>query len=170
MSRGWVFWVAIFLIAGGLFYIIHSGSKQDKQEPSIYYFYRSTCPNCIATEPFIDYLEKEYGVEINRYEVRDPQWRWLVDYYNITAVPTLIIQYPVDDTVKEWRFVNRLNVPKAEYIIANLTGKPEPKKPYNINMTQLDPMTCAVCHAQRQLPPPSTYSCTSCCHRGGSGE
>ena len=143
---------------------------------SVLYFYHPRCPNCIAVAPYVSYLAERYGVNITRYDVSTSSGARAAAELNVTAVPTLIIL----EGEREERFVGRLAVTRAEYRIAELVGAPEPERPFNASV-ELDPMLCLRCHSptpeQRRLippqvlrrlnatlPPPSTYSCSYCCH------
>ncbi len=166
MNSGMLPIVGLLLLFAGC---ISSTTEGDGYILDVYYFYHPKCPNCIATAPYISYLEEKYNLDIRQIDVSKVSNRELVEVWNITAVPTLIIITSRGDSSEEYRYVGRIDVPKAEPLIARLMGMPAPEKPYNINISELDPMQCLACHAQRQLPPPSTYSCTACCHTPSNG-
>ena len=150
-----------------------------RHEFTLLYFYHPRCPNCVAVAPYINYLTEKYGVNITRYDISTPSGINASKAFNVTAVPTLII---IEDGHLE-RFVGRLAVTRAEYRIAELVGAPLPKRPFNTTI-ELDPMQCLACHEPTEeqkalippsvleklnatLPPPSTYSCSYCCHLSG---
>ena len=176
LGAGFIIFLGILILFSGCTNPLNNSVKNNNVE-SIQYFYLPTCPNCIATEPFISYLEKKYDVKINHINVGNSSNRKIAKHYNITGVPTLIIK----SGGKYYRYVGRLDVPRAEYLIANLTNQPAPERPFNANY-KLDTMQCLQCHQPTEqqkkllppyvlerlnttLPPPSTYSCTSCCHK-----
>lgn len=161
--------------------VLISSGCTSQEEVEMLYFYSPSCPNCIAVAPFIDYIEEEYSVDINHYDASKQVNRQSFERYNVTAVPTLIVLDGV-----EQRFVGRYEVVEAEYLIAEMTGAKPPQHPFNTTL-QTDPAYCLKCHKPTEeqkellhellppqeleslnttLPPPSTYSCSYCCHRG----
>ena len=147
---------------------IHQAAAAKPLLFKVKYFYSPTCPNCIAVKPFIEYLQTRYGVQIEWIDVTNHSEavEEEVEAWNITAVPTLLVLTVEGDRVGGYYYVGRIGVLDAEPFLAELMGMPPPERPYNINETRLDPMTCLQCHAQRNLSMPSTYSCDACCHKG----
>lgn len=147
-----------------------------QKEIKIDYFYYPTCPNCIACSPFIDYLQVQYNISIDKHNVHEEKEQPLAQKFNVTGVPMLVINFKSDRT---YTFVGATKVPESEYIIANLTNSPQPERPFNTSYV-LDARTCVNCHQPTEeqklinpelernqaLPPPSTYSCNYCCHEG----
>jgi len=148
--------ILVVLVAGCL-----SGQAKDR----VLYFYDPACPNCAAVEPFISYLEQKYGVKVRKINLDDPANAYLADKWHVDAVPTLII---LTDNGTALRYVGRVAVVEAEGEVAKIAGMPPPERPYNIQQQPIDPMSCLLCHAKRNISPPSTYSCSSCCHGGSS--
>jgi hypothetical protein len=142
-----------------IFLIFLSGCLTSQQaEPlKLYIFMDKRCPNCQVAEPFIGYLIEKYDIGGTTFLLWTDKEDHLAlfKYYNITAVPTALLFY--EDGVK--KYIGRTVMPELEVDIARIKGMPLPERPADIQLTY-DIGTCKECHQE----PPTTYSCSSCCH------
>ncbi len=134
-------------------------------EIKVIYFYIPTCPNCQAVKPYMAYLESKYPqVTFYKYNVKENEGIREFDYYRKKfdnkrgGVPFAI--FVGKDTEKA--FLGRTDVLNLEKSIAEELNLPLPNQTYEIPPTRVG--NCIDCHQKRDIPPPSTYSCETCCH------
>lgn len=92
--------------------------KGDK--PVFVIFYATWCPHCQKMLPIINRLESHKELILVKYDIDDPQSKRLVDYYQIQAVPLMMI-YRSGEQLWRWngeieeqellQTINRLLVP-----------------------------------------------------------
>lgn len=131
----------------------------------IYYFYHPKCPNCQAVEPLIEYLlnNTEINFEMcnvqyfNNCSVMSRQLAYsLKEKTGFFGTPTAIIQ----EDGKFKVFVGKYQMLDMVGYLRNYTDIPEiPLKEEKMNVEE-----CFNCHEKRNLKPPSTMTCSYCCH------
>ena len=131
----------------------------------VYYFYHPRCPNCIAVEPLINYLLN--NTEIN-FEMCN------VEFFNncsnmskqlafsvkkktgFFGTPTAVVQENKNFRV----FVGKYQVIEMVDYLRNYTYIPE----IPLKDTEMPVEECLSCHEMRNIDPPSTMTCSYCCH------
>ncbi len=131
----------------------------------VYYFYHPRCPNCQAVEPMIDYLLNNTDIDFDMCNVE-----YFSNCSNISkqlalsikektgffGTPTAVVQE--NDTFRV--FIGKYQVMDMVGYLKNYTYIPEiPLKNTNMSVEE-----CLRCHEERKLKPPSTMTCSYCCH------
>ncbi len=157
--------IGIALVAGMLAYYFLWHERQ----VDLVYFYDPRCPNCRAVEPYISLLEKELkkkDIHFERCSVPD------VDTCSVKArfilytiypkgnirIPTVGVKHSKNISV----FIGRLDVIKVGSYLNKNFGVPEVKA--QLQDVNYPVEECLKCHQERNIKPPSTYTCTYCCH------
>jgi len=83
-----LFVVALF-VPGDSWSLIKNGEVVRKTGITVYFFYGQGCPHCARVEPFIDEMEKAYGLNVRRFEVYGNRSNMLLlqDYFERYGVP-----------------------------------------------------------------------------------
>ncbi len=170
-----------------------SGNKEYKEETSensfgkmavpnitLYYFYSPTCPNCIAIEPYMEYMINKSMLKyvlcnVKEFENCSKDSKKIgrvvaVELYKKTGVlsiptPTLVILEGKNATV----FLGRDQVSHMDKYLY---------EKYNLTTFFIKfgdkvykPSDCIDCHVSKGLGEPSSFTCSACCHRiGAEGE
>ncbi|MBN2238636.1 MAG: DoxX family membrane protein, partial [Dehalococcoidales bacterium] len=90
---------------------------QDGVEPTLMYFYNEDCANCQEQQPIIDNLEAEYGSRFNLLRIDSSVNRDILETYNITRVPTMLVVTGDQLTDVREKFIG---VTGADTLIASL--------------------------------------------------
>lgn len=61
------------------------------EKPVFVIFYATWCPHCRRMLPIIDKLENHKELILLRYDIDDEQNKRLIDYYQVQAVPLMMI-------------------------------------------------------------------------------
>lgn len=69
--------------------------------PVFVMFYATWCPHCRRMQPIVDQLEGLENLIVLRYDIDDPQNKRLIDYYQVQAVPLMMI-YSEGQQVWKW--------------------------------------------------------------------
>lgn len=167
-NRKTVILVIVLIIFAGLIYVMPAKPKIDKSDYSsleVYYFYLETCPSCQAVKPYITYLENKYpNIAFQKYELMQEEGIDKFDYYsekfnNVDrGVPFAVL---ISDK-EERSFLGRIEILELEKTITEKLELPTPAKTYEVPDSMRD--DCNECHLNRNLAPPSTYTCEYCCH------
>lgn len=134
-------------------------------EPVVYYFYHPRCPNCQAVEPLIDYLVNNTSLEFVMCNVEffsncTNESKALAlavkEKTGFFGTPTAVVKTGENYTV----FIGKFEVMEMVKFLGNYSSLPEVK----LNDTSYSVSECIECHEKRGLDPPSTYTCSYCCH------
>ncbi len=136
------------------------------EEVKIYYFYSPTCPNCREVEPFISYLKNSTDVSFVVCNVKnfdscsDESKSVAKSVYKklgFFGVPTAVVEVKGNRTV----FVGKYEVLRLSEFLERMGYKVER---IEIKEKKYDVSECLNCHRERKIPPPSTFTCSYCCH------
>ena len=131
----------------------------------VYYFYHPRCPNCQAVEPPIDYLLNNTEINFEMCNVQHFNYcsgmsrqlaYSLKEKTGFFGTPTAIIQENGKFTV----FIGKYQMVDMVGYLRNYTYIPE----IPLKDTQMNVEECFECHEKRDLEPPSTMTCSYCCH------
>lgn len=141
-------------------------------EMQLFYFYSPECPNCKAVKLFVESLlpelEKKRIVfaEIDVTKNDNPIYRMLAEKIaekigtNFIPIPTAVVRY-------EGRFHTFIGKEEvlalSDFFRLRAGTKALAAK---LKEEPFDKETCISCHKSRNIPLPSTFNCTFCCHRG----
>jgi len=167
----------IFLVVFvGLGVNLFFNSKSIEVEPNnltdikILYFYLPTCPNCQAVKPYMTYLENKYPqITFYKYNLQKNEGAREFNYYRKKfgnrngGVPFAIFV----SKDQEKAFLGRTDVLNLERSITEKLNLPLPNQTYEIPPTKVG--NCIDCHQKKDIPPPSTYTCETCCHSTSAG-
>ncbi len=131
----------------------------------VYYFYHPECPNCQAVEPLIDYLLNSTNISFDVCNVEyfsncsnmSKQLAFSVkEKTGFFGTPTAVVQENKTFRV----FIGKYQVVEMVNYLRNFTYIPDiPLKNTSMSVEQ-----CLSCHEERNLKPPSTMTCSYCCH------
>ncbi len=139
--------------------------KVAAEKPVVYYFYHPRCPNCQAVEPLINYLVNSSNIEFDICNVQffsncTNESRALAlavkDKTGFFGTPTAVVKVGQNYTV----FIGKFEVMEMVKFLGNYSELPEVK----LNESTYSIKECLDCHEERGLDPPSTYTCSYCCH------
>jgi|Deesub1362A_J573_1020465.scaffolds.fasta_scaffold00359_8 thiol-disulfide isomerase/thioredoxin len=167
-----LFLVISFLIAGCSQSSENATDHINKQANfSVYFFYNPGCPWCRMVKPYIQLLKNESKNQTNELRIimcNTGQFKncteraiSIAKKIKLHGIPTAVVVNETNGSIEKVLFgadkvaelgellrMHGYNV-TAHYVVGGL------------NYTVKD---CVNCHAKKGLKPPSTYSCTSCCH------
>ena len=141
-------------------------SIAEKQiELTVYYFYHPQCPNCQAVEPVIDYLLNNTNISFDICNVEhfsncSNMSKQLV--YSVRkktgffGTPTAVVQ----ENGRFKVFIGKYQVVEMVNFLRNFTYIPD----ISLKNTSMGVDQCLSCHEKRGLKPPSTMTCSYCCH------
>jgi len=142
-----------------------------EQKPHVFFYYIPGCPSCETVKPYL-FLMKD--------EVREVEFEFcnvlnhssssstvpsncskesliLLEENSISVIPVVILVNGNEKTILTgWKEVGTLGKELKKL------GIDTPNVVYNQQNYNID--DCLSCHEDRNLQPPSTYSCTYCCH------
>ncbi len=134
----------------------------------IYYYYDPECPNCRAVEPYMEFLSSHVKAEFDFCDLTKPEtcsnmskslFVHAIKSLNISpAVPMAIIKSGNDAKV----LLGRNKIPQLDRVLSEEYGIPSPVFKFGDMEYRLN--DCIQCHKARNLPIPSKYECSSCCH------
>ena len=141
---------------------IHNSSSDN---PKVFFYYIPKCPSCEKIKPYMNLMREEVEdvdfdfCDVSKFSECSNESLKVVEKNDLLGTPTVFLIY--DNTTTS--FVGWKEVSKLGYRLNEL-GIDTPDVIFR-NETH-DLQECIVCHEQRNLPPPSTYTCTYCCHNG----
>ncbi len=134
----------------------------------IYYYYDPKCPNCRAVEPYMEFIASHVRAEFDFCDLTSPDtctniskslFVHAIRSLNISpAVPMVIIKSGDEARV----LLGRDKISILDRILSEEYGLSSPVFRYGDSEYNLS--DCIQCHKARELPIPSKYECTSCCH------
>jgi len=134
----------------------------------VFYYHSPTCPSCTKVKPYMDELKKCEGIEFDFCDVTNfnscsEDSQQLIKNVNPIGVPFVVVQVKEDDEVMDQKtYVGWKNITEVGDYLAKL-GIQIPKICLAGDCRSIQ--ECVNCHNQRGLAPPSTFSCSYCCHR-----
>lgn len=139
--------------------------KVKEKNIRIYYYYSPNCFSCQQVKPYMNLLVSEVKeVEFDLCNVRDiencsARSLMVMKMVELQYIPTAVVK--TDDGI--YVLVGSEEVLRLGELLEKY-GIDTPNAVYK--NVSYDIESCIACHEERGLPPPSTYSCTSCCHMG----
>ncbi len=138
-------------------------STNERTGLTVYFYYRPTCPWCRSVEPYMKLLKKE-GVSVvfcdtTNFSECSQASKKIANESSLAGVPTVVV-------VRHGKIIKKF---EGAYEVAEI-GRFLKKYGYNVttNYTisgvRYTVKDCVKCHVLKGLPPPSSYSCSSCCH------
>ena len=142
--------------------------SNDSYKVEIYYYYDPECPNCIAIAPYMEFIRAHIPAQFDFCDLTEPDTctntsksllALAIRSLNISpAVPMVIVKSEDEARV----LIGRNKISTLDTILSEKYGIPSPIFRYgNVEYRLND---CIQCHKVRNLPIPSRYECTSCCH------
>ncbi len=149
----------------------HASSQPGKQATSktnqiqVFFYYETGCPNCRKIEPYMELLRKELGDKIDFHFCNwDNHTRWsslerkVYAETNPYGFPAVVV---INGNEKKvfigwWAIGENFTKYLEEH------GYRPPKVFYR--NSSYSAAECLNCHARKNIPPPSKYNCTYCCH------
>lgn len=136
---------------------------------SIFYYYHPLCPNCQKIKPYMDLMMNVTEIDacnVGNISACSPEsiemLKFLKSRGKFVGVPTIAVLEGRNVTLLiGWKQALKLGELVEAYGIT-----PSPVT-YNNTYTVQE---CVECHSARGLTPPSTFSCTYCCHTGDQPE
>lgn len=141
--------------------ILEHNSSQNRQTPKVFFYYIPKCPSCEKIKPYMNLMREEVEdvdfdfCDVSKFSECSNESQEIVDENELLGTPTVFLIY--NNTITS--FVGWREVSKLGYRLNEL-GIDTPDVIFN----ESHDLQCIVCHEQRNLPPPSTYTCTYCCH------
>ena len=90
------------------------------EKPVFVMFYADWCPHCRKMMPIVGKLEKKEGLTVLRYDIDDTSKKSLIDYYQVKAVPLMMI-YKSGEQL--WRWNGEISERELFQTVDRLTGK-----------------------------------------------
>lgn len=159
----------ILLLIGIALLIIGCFENQEnspvaREELSIYFYYYPDCPWCRMVKPYIELLDNEtdlYFEFCNTKHINNcsDEAVNVSKKIKLRGVPTLVVKNSTSIIhvyvgAYEVAGVGEFLKSRGYDVTTNFTVK-------GLNYSAKD---CIECHAENRLPPPSTYTCSACCH------
>jgi len=144
---------------------IPAPSESEVSELRIYYYYHPKCPNCQAVEPLIEFLMKNSSLDFDVCNVQffsnctneSKALAFAVkEKTGFFGTPTAVVEVGKNYTV----FVGKYQIMDMVRFVGNFSDLPDVR----LNETSYSVEECLSCHEERGLDPPSTYTCSYCCH------
>ncbi len=146
----------------------------DASTMEIYYFFSPDCPNCNEVQPFINELRPELLKKKVRFiplNTKDSEnWDAIYKYLafkiseklgtDYLPTPTAIIRFKG----RFYTLIGKNEVLQMNDFLHLRAGTRLVKAALRDQKFRIE--ECIGCHEARNLPPPSAYNCTFCCHRG----
>lgn len=140
-------------------------STLNKENPKVYFYYIPKCPSCEKIKPYMNLMREEVRnvdfdfCDVSRFSECSNESIMVADTNELVGTPTVFLIHNNTTTpLVGWKEVSKLG------FRLNELGIDTPDVIYR-NETH-DLQECIICHEERNLPPPSTYTCTYCCHNG----
>lgn len=131
--------------------------------PKVYFYYLPKCPSCEKIKPYMEKMKQEVTgaqfdfCDVSNYSACSNKSLNVADNNDLEGMPTVILVHGNNTTVMlGWKKVGNLSQNLREL------GVESPNVTYKYRTYEIE--DCINCHEQRDLPPPSTYNCTYCCH------
>jgi thiol-disulfide isomerase/thioredoxin len=132
------------------------------QNLKVFFYFLPGCPSCEKIKPYMNLMREEVKeVEFDFCDVSDfpacsKESIEAIDN-NLKGAPTVLLINGENITVLlGWEEISRLGDS------LNKLGIETPTVIYKNETYHVQ--DCVACHYQRSIPPPSTYTCTYCCH------
>lgn len=135
----------------------------ENHEIRVYFYYSPKCPACRMVKPYMNLLkEKVEGVKFDFCNVNDLKncsndSIAVAHRYPFMYIPTVIViaenitkltgSYEV---LKLGKILESYGIKTPEVVFENVS--------YSVD-------ECIKCHEERNIPPPSNFTCDHCCHR-----
>ncbi len=140
-----------------------TSSPTSTPTPKVYFYYLPKCPSCEKIKPYMEKMRQEVvGAEfefcdVSNYTTCSNKSLNVANNSDLEGMPTVILIEGNNTTVMlGWKEVGNLSQNLREL------GVESPNVTYRYQTYEI--ADCINCHEQRNLPPPSTYNCTYCCH------
>lgn len=142
----------------------------ENEKPQVFFYYIPGCPSCETVKPYM-FLMKEEVSEVefefcnvlyssssnSSTSICSKESLKLFEENNISVIPVVVLINGDEKTILTgWKEVGALGKELKKL------GINTPELVYNQQNYSVD--DCVSCHEERNLQPPSTYSCTYCCH------
>ncbi len=142
-------------------------NESSYKKMQVFFYYETGCPNCKMIEPYMKFLKKEYGKEIDFHFCNwDNRTKWsnierkVFSETNPYGFPAVVVINGKEKKVYiGWYAI-------GENFTAYLNRQGYKVKAF-YNKTSYNVAECLNCHAEKHIPPPSKYNCTYCCHMHG---
>ena len=150
----------------GLFLLGCSTIQEKREELYVYFYYYPTCPWCKMVKPYIELLEqKAEDVSFEYCNVKElrncsSEAISILKSVKIRGVPALVVK---NSTAVKEVYIGAYNVIKFGNFL-RARGYDVPTN-YSIKGRNYTIKDCIDCHIKKGIKIPSTYSCSSCCHR-----
>ncbi len=140
-------------------------SKAERNLIKVYYFFHPECPNCQAVKPLIDYLLNSTDITFDMCNVEyfsncsnmSKQLAYTIkEKTGFFGTPTAVIQENNSFRV----FIGKYQVVEMVSYLRNYTYIPN----IPLKNTEMPVERCFACHEKKNLRPPSTMTCSYCCH------
>lgn len=140
-------------------------AESELQNLRIFYYYHPRCPNCQAVEPMINFLANNTSLNfvicnVQHFSNCTQESRALAlavrDKTGFFGTPTAVVEVGGNYTV----FIGKFEIMEMVKFLGNYSDLPEVR----LNQTNYSIEECIACHEERGLNPPSTYTCSYCCH------
>ncbi|AEA47613.1 thioredoxin family protein [Archaeoglobus veneficus] len=143
--------------------ITETENLNENETVKVFFYYSPRCPSCVKIKPYMNLLREEVqGIKFDFCDVSNKslcsnESLWVAKHIGLFGVPTAVfIQGDRVAVFVGWKKVAKLGVYLEEL------GFEVPEVVYG--NTSYDVQECIDCHEGRGINPPSTYSCTYCCH------
>lgn len=148
-----------------------SNQVEESQTPQpllfrIFYYYHPLCPNCQKIKPYMELMENVTEIDacnVGNLSACSPEsiemLKLLKSQGKFLGVPTIAVLEGSNVTL----LIGWKQALKLGEIVERHGITPPPVTYNNITYTIQE---CVDCHQARGLKPPSTFSCTFCCHSG----
>jgi len=152
--------VLVLLLALSLLFVCCS----EKPEIKVYFYYSPKCPACRMVKPYMNLLkEKVKDVKFdfcNVYDLKNCSNESIAvaHKYPFMYIPTVIVIAGNDVT----KLTGSYEVLRLGKILES-HGIKTPKIVFENISYSVD--ECISCHEERNIPPPSNFSCSYCCHK-----
>ena len=137
---------------------------QQKQKIQVFFFYSPYCPHCQEVKPYMRLLREKLGREVEFHFCNVAKWNCspesleIAKKYPFEWIPTVI----VIANGKVYKLTGTTQVLKLGEILKKYGINPPPvvfeNKTYSVE-------ECIGCHEERNIPPPTNFTCDHCCHR-----
>ncbi|MFP3909681.1 MAG: thioredoxin family protein [Archaeoglobaceae archaeon] len=131
--------------------------------PEVYFYYLPKCPSCEKIKPYMEKMRQEVVdaqfefCDVSNYTSCSNKSLNVANNSDLKGMPTVILVHGRNTTIMlGWKEVGNLSQSLRDL------GIESPNVTYRYRTYEIE--DCVNCHNQRDLPPPSTYNCTYCCH------
>lgn len=138
-------------------------STSSSPTPKVYFYYLPKCPSCEKIKPYMEKMKQEVTgaqfdfCDVSNYSSCTNRSLNVANSSDLKGMPTVILVNGNNTTIMlGWKEVGNLSQNLREL------GVESPNVTYRYRTYEVE--DCIKCHNQRDLPPPSTYTCTQCCH------